>query len=351
MPRHTPRAVAGMTLVELLVVVAILGMLAVTVLPNLAGADGQREVRIAAGAVSSQLTRGPSLAIEQRRSAGVWLEPLAANPAACIDVFSAIVPTPYRGDSFDAAFEVAPNPFGVQADLVPSPNSAAVASLATLGDFSASGNLIQFNDSGPLFEIRAGGTSSPYVALLRNLSGQSASNTIWPAPDPATHPFAIFRLPTRMGQPLVLSGGAAIDLAWSGMGTTRFSSAPLQGDDSNLWSRDSNFVPGSKIVILFDSAGSASELCYVAISSGQTRRLPITGPVYLLVGRLDRCGLPFLATPTKQNPGANWQYPDSFWVGIDPQSGIVKVTEVVPNSTTCLQSQGYIRTGLTAVRL
>ena len=342
MPRSMPRAAAGMTLVELLVVVAIIGLLAVTVLPNLAGADGQREVRNAAGAVSSQLSRGPALAIEQRRSAGVWLQPLDADPAACIDLFSAVVPTPYRGDTFAAAFEVTPDSSGNGAVLTPSPGPADIALLATLGDFSASGNLIQFNDSGPLFEIRAGG-ASPYVALLRNLSGQSASNTIWPAPGPATHPFAIFRLPIRMGQPLVLSGGAAIDLAWSGMGTSRFSNATLQGDDLNLWSRDANFVPGCKVVILFDSAGTASELCFIAISSGQTRRLPITGPVYLLVGRLDRCGLP--------SPGANWQSSDSFWIGIDPQSGIVKVTEVVPNSTTCLQSQQYIRTGLTAVRL
>ena len=87
MPLSMPRAAAGMTLVELLVVVAIIGLLAVTVLPNLAGADGQREVRNAAGAVSSQLSRGPALAIEQRRSAGLWLEPLASNPWACIDLY------------------------------------------------------------------------------------------------------------------------------------------------------------------------------------------------------------------------------------------------------------------------
>ena len=62
-----------MSLIELLVVVAIIGLLGVTVLPNLAGRNGQRETRLAAGAVSSQMMRGRSLAIEQRRQAGVWL--------------------------------------------------------------------------------------------------------------------------------------------------------------------------------------------------------------------------------------------------------------------------------------
>jgi len=107
MPRRNSLTAPGMTLVELLVVVAIIGLLAVTVLPNLAGTDGQREVRLAAGTVSSQLTRGPALAIEQRRSAGIWLEPVASNGWACIDLYSAVVPPPYRGDSFNAAFEAA----------------------------------------------------------------------------------------------------------------------------------------------------------------------------------------------------------------------------------------------------
>jgi prepilin-type N-terminal cleavage/methylation domain-containing protein len=361
MTRSNPRGVAGMTLVELLVVVAIIGLLAATVLPNLAGADGQREVRLAAATVSSQLTRGPALAIEQRRSAGIWLEPLASNGWACIDVYSAVVPPPYRGDSFNAAFEVEPQLTRLNLNE-PGKNDPRriweawnwavlnpvgdIQSLATLADLSQPGNLIQFNDGGLLCEIRAGGNAGAYFALLRTLSGQSASNTIWPPPPPAAHPFEIHRLPTRLGQPLVLGGGAAIDLYWSGMGNIVFATEQLYTNSGG----HSSTPP--RIALLCDAAGGFSELCFIASSSGfQTARIPVTGPVYLLVGRIDRCGQAQVATPTKQSPGANWQAPDAFWIGIDPQSGIVKVTEVKPNAANVLDSQEYIRAGLTAVRL
>ena len=348
MPRSQPRAAAGMTLVELLVVVAILGLLAVTVLPNLAGADGEREVRNAAGVVSSQLSRGPSLAIEQRRSAGLWLEPLASNPWACIDLYSAVVPPAYRGDSFDAAFQVVPsanNP--LIADLTASPPAAAASlqppGASVLGNFTQPGNLIQLGDSGPMFDIVFNGGG--WKASLRTAAGQSPANTIWPAPPPAAHPFAIHRLPMRLGQPIVLGGGAAIDLYWSGMGNALFS-------QDTRYNAAGNASSPPRIALLCDSAGSFSELCFIASLSGlQTARIPVTAPVYLLVGRLDRCGQAFQQTPTKQSPGANWQSPDSFWIGIDPQSGIVKVTEVKPRAVSPLDSQEYIRAGLTAVRL
>lgn len=336
-----------MTLVELLVVVAILGLLAVTVLPNLAGADGQREVRSAAGAVSSQLSRGPALAIEQRRSAGLWLEPLASNPWACIDLYSAVVPPAYRGDSFDAVFQVVPSgSTPLVADLTPSPPTGTASlqppGASVLGNFTQPGNLVQFGDSGPLFDIVFNGG---WKASLRTAVGQTPANTIWPAAPPAAHPFAIHRLPMRLGQPIVLAGGAAIDLFWSGMGNALFS-------QDNRYNAAGNATSPPKIALLCDSAGSFSELCFIASRPGlQSARIPVTGPVYLLVGRLDRCGQAYQQTPTKQSPGANWQSPDSFWLGIDPQSGIVKVTEVKPRAISPLDSQEYIRAGLTAVRL
>ena len=87
------------------------------------------------------------------------------------------------------------------------------------------------------------------------------------------------------------------------------------------------------------------------LGQGTTNRLQVTSPLFLLVGRVDRCGLAYSASPTKASPGANWQYPESFWIGIDTQSGIVRVVEVKPNQTDAVSSQEYVRAGLSAVRL
>jgi hypothetical protein len=201
---------------------------------------------------------------------------------------------------------------------------------------------VQFGDSGPLFDIVFNGG---WKASLRTAGGQTPANTIWPARPPAAHPFAIHRLPMRLGQPLVLAGGAAIDLYWSGMGNTLFSA-----DSRYMNAGDATTPP--KIALLCDPAGGFSELCFIAPNPTlQTARISVIAPVYLLVGRADRCGQADQATPTNQNPGANWQSPDAFWIGIDPQSGIVKVTEVKPNAVNVIDSQEYIRAGLTAVRL
>lgn len=367
--RRNPRA--GMTLVELLVVVAILGILAVAVLPNLAGREGSRAVRLAAANVSAQFAKSQSIAIARSTTYGIWIDSLPNNPAACIDVYFSDVPSPYRGDTFDAQFVVTPVGSG-SAALTGSSSagpSVCIASLSSpaFGHFINPGNLIQFNDSGPFFDFRQ--TTTGWIAALRPTTNQTASNTLWPAPSPAAHSFAIHRLPTRAGQPLTLSAGAAIDIVWSGVGTQRFGTGILLGDGNATpgttaddWLLDPDYAAAinppatanpATIIGLFDAAGSFTEVCYVANSPtpATTTRLSVQGPLYLLVGRLDRCGLPYNPSPTENNPGANWQYPDCFWIAIDPKTGVIKTAEVVPNSVTARQSQGYVRAGLATSKL
>ena len=363
----------GMTLVELLVVVAILGLLSVVVLPNLAGKEGTRALRLAAGNVSAQFAKSQSLAISRRSIYGIWLQPLPTNSAACIDLYFSDVPDPYRGDTFDAKFTVAPAASGSNATLTGSSSSGSTVCVASLSgtafaNFTNPGNLVQFNDCGPFYDFLLSGT---WTARLRTTTSQTPTNTLWPAPPPAAHRFAIYRLPTRPGQPLTLPAGTAIDMVWSGIGTQRFGTRPTPGGSADLlgdgsstpqttddWRSDPEYLQASvpetlgsaakpgAVVPLFDASGALAEMCYIATAPASTARFPVQGPLYLLIGRVDRCGLPYNPAPTDSNPGANWQYSDSFWIAIDPKTGVIKTAEVVPNSATARDSQRFIRAGL-----
>jgi prepilin-type N-terminal cleavage/methylation domain-containing protein len=360
---------AGMTLVELLVVVAILGLLSVAVLPNLAGREGSRAVRLAASNASAQFAKSQSSAIARKKMVGIWLNPLPNNSAACIDLYFADVPDSYRGDTFNAKFTVSPTASTFLSGTLTSVPIGSAASLGSpgFGNFANPGNLIQFNDVGPFFDFCLIGGS--WIASLRSTSSQTPANTLWPAPAPAAHRFAIHRLPTRAGQPLTLPVGAAIDVAWSGVGSQRFGTGILLGDGNTTpgnanddWLIDPDYAAAinppataspATIIALFDAAGSFAEMCYVANSPtpATTTRFSVQGPLYLLVGRVDRCGLPYNPAPTDSSPGANWQYPDSFWIAIDPRTGVIKTAEVSPNSVTARASQAFIRAGLATAKL
>jgi len=144
-------------------------------------------------------------------------------------------------------------------------------------------------------------------------------------------------------------------MVWSGIGTQRFGAAAIGGDAG--WTFDPDYfnasIPGNPgtVVPLFDASGALAEMCYIATAPASTARFPVLGPLYLLIGRVDRCGLGYNAAPTDSNPGANWQYSDSFWIAIDPKTGVIKTAEVVPNSVTARDSQGFIRAGLATGKL
>ena len=46
--------------------------------------------------------------------------------------------------------------------------------------------------------------------------------------------------------------------------------------------------------------------------------------------------------------GANWQYPDSIWIAIDPLTGAVRTAECATNSTSVTDSQAWVRKALLA---
>ena len=309
---------AGMTLVELLVVVAILGLLAVTVLPSLSTSAEARRTREAARIVSSYIAKAQSRAIGRTEWAGFWLTTPVSNPSAnfSMDFYLADVPAVYRGDS--TATTVSGSQSGALYILTSGSLTGSVAS--TIGD------LVRFNGQPPWFAYQNATT----IGLRNgNASSENANqttlNTPWPAAN-TSHRFEILRQPIRAGSPLTIADGRCIDLRWSGYG----------GSDLATYS-PFGMSPRS-IAVLFDGTGSLRQLFY------NNNRVIISGPVFLLVGRTDRAGNNFASlSATDDSLGANWQYSDSFWIAIDPLSGVAKTAECSPNPANVFASQSFIR--------
>lgn len=332
----------GMTLIELLVVVSILGLLSVTVLPAFSSGESVRAGRRAAAAVSSLVAQSQATALGRAPAAGVWIEPLSA--VAAIDLSIAQRPEPYRGDTFTAAVSLTPplspaDPVRLTfsrggADVAQMTALHAALSAPGIGPrpLVSDGDLIQIGHGADLFSLAcdASHTGSGFQARLRPEAGQTPANTLWPTPSLAGgsttwHSFTIHRKPAPMGALESLGNGMAIDLAWSGVGTERFGPAPLAGDDG--YPPLAGYNPGQALALMFDSAGAVAEVMFLntALSGARAEAsVPVRGPILLLVGRIDRCGLPYNPAPTEANPGANWQYADSMWIAIDPKTGLAR---------------------------
>lgn len=343
---------AGMSLVELLVVIAIIGVLAVTVLPNLSSTSDSRRSREAVRSITSFIARAQSRAIGQNHWRGVMaLAPSTASFGATELVF-ADVPPSYRGDIATATLTIPPVP-GLTAVTTTLTATASVESLATLLlQGGTSGDLIRFQSRDPWYEIDSGdvpvpaltGTSVRFRLRAQRSDpndgedlGQRLNNTPWPALG-VSMPFEIQRQPQPSGMPFSLADGRVIDFRWSGVGPERV------GQDATTYRRFvrgagvlANETPPRRLAVLFDSTGRMRQLLLtIGAANGtdlETIRLPVTGTVFLLVGRGDRAGSVYATLSSSDDTlGANWQYADSTWVAIDPATGIVRAAECVPDA-------------------
>lgn len=318
-----PHRRAGMTLVELLVVVAIIGLLAVTVLPNVATTTENRRSREAARVTSSFFAKAQSRAIGRPEWAGVTVVPTNANVLYAIDLFQANVPQVYRGESYTATATLS----GVSWTRSVSYSDGGIPAARSV----KRSDLIRFDGRGPWYELTAdGGTGVQFrgtpggVVAANELTGQSERNTPWPTMD-IPHTFEILRQPVRNGSAFTIPDGRCVDLAWSGFGNSSYSRFVNAGTPVT--------VPA--VTLLFDATGRVRQI-FTQNAAG-ANRVTVTGPVFFLVGRVDRANndptLPSTYDGTDDTKGFNWQYGDSYWIVIDPASGIVRTAECLPVKT------------------
>jgi len=320
---------AGFTLMELLVVVAILSLLSVIVLPNISGSVNSRRYRDVARNVSAFIARCQSRAIGAREQKGVMFQPLAANTAASIDLYFADTPDVYAGETTASVATLG----SLSGTTVPITFDVATQDRLSIPRFTTDGDTIQFGGSGPKFKF----LPSVGAVTMWYEDNQNTRNTAWPRNPPSGYgglPFKIWRQPTRgTGGALQIPKGVCIDLAASCLGTVPFSAFMTTNTADNT------------ISIMFDSTGKPSEI----VHSGGLRT-SVSAPIFLLVGEADLAGNAYdpeasgaAGTPPTDRGGANWQYGDCVWLCIDNNSGVVKSGPVAGRTTSLLASQRYVR--------
>lgn len=172
-------------------------------------------------------------------------------------------------------------------------------------------------------------------------------------------PFAIHRPNVRSPTPpLSVPEGYAIDVSWSSIGSQLFHNSVDVRLGQGTMTLLPDFLANQPVQFIFQSDGSLKKVVYKAFLSGfgggqgaaVEKSIDLPADIFLLVGRADRVGLPYVANPTESTPGANWQYPDSRWVKISHQTGKTLIADPVLDVNNVYDSQGYARADVAAVR-
>ena len=348
---HSPYQRRGMTLVELMVVVLILGLLAVTVLPNLANSADSRKIREAARAVSSFVAASQSQAISGRSGGGIRIDVRVLGDDmdrtkvqhyAALDVGMVMIPQPYCGDDPGSVVTVVPDSLDsskaaltFSGGISDSPLTDAENKLLRYLRIRFGGSRIEF-----MFEPTLGtATGTVYMqdgsgpSNLPNLN-QTIDNTSWPPSSPlppqGAVSYEITAGPLRNGNAsLTLGDGVAIDMTYSYIGT------------NPIFVLNSSVDIDSAVHVLFDSAGVPTSW----ISDGLKK--PFSETLFLLINSVEAI----------QN-NTSLTEPGGYWVAIDPRGGVPKVAEVKPQAAPVewvdtpeilkkiRDSQEYIRKGL-----
>ena len=337
----SPQKFSGMTLVELMVVVAILGILAVTVIPNISGSLDRARAKDAVRGFSSFVARSQSRSFGASEPRGFTIQPIVtasdvegSMTALSLELFLANVPAAYSGESLSSVVSVVVDPddprngtltftaSGIQ-------DTSTVTRLSNAG-FCREGDSIQFGGLGPWFKL-----IPPTTVSMWSEKNQTPYNTVLPRGQKI--PFKIQRQPANatVGT-FQFIGNTGIDLRYSMLGSRFF------GDFVNF-----NYP----ITILFDAAGRPFEM----VHSGGIRE-SLSEPLFFLVGLTLLAGntpaaVDDMATSIEpeDRTGANWQYSDSVWMMVDHQSGARRsATSSAREGNKALRDGGSINSAVRA---
>jgi type II secretory pathway pseudopilin PulG len=163
--------------------------------------------------------------------------------------------------------------------------------------------------------------------------------------------------------PISLPDGFGIDLAWSSFGDRLLaqpgalvdaSGTPLAGVGTMIGV--DGLLSHHPVMVMLSDKGGVQSLYFHrrqvigGFASIVEDRIDDPVDVYLLVGRLDRAGRLYTPFPSEQNPGANWQYPDSRWIRISRVNGEFLISDPLPGAADVRSSQQYSRLGISTTR-
>jgi prepilin-type N-terminal cleavage/methylation domain-containing protein len=303
-PSHCARQ--AMTLVELLVVLAILGLLGVAVSPLIQSRDDQQTFRNAADTLSLHFADAASRSIGETSESGIWLEGSQSNSAVVVDLaFARTTVT---------------EPATIQIASINSSDEPPTATLANpLPSSPAAGSPVRFLESTSLYRVK----TDSQIEMLPN---HNLNNDAFP-PTGVQLVYQMTQPPKRKNsfRARRLAGDACIDLGWSSVGID------LDGLESGVQAAN-NYAAlqeYSKAALLFDSLGRPSTAWLYKSSDNKWMRLTLgnADPLVLLIGSATQVGATIVADPTEDNPGANIQNPYAVWLILDPKTGATSIVE------------------------
>jgi len=309
----------GMTLVELLVVVAIIGLLLAVSVPLLRPALASRKTSNAAQVLAGTFQQARMKSIQEGRSYGLMLVPYDTAPAVAVQLRmqksapvsvnpehirvvvrnGTIIPCRFNAGNaeWDVLIGAHPDRVAVEKLLVP-------------------GAMIQFNRIGRWFTIGTGFTlAEPYDNL--NLPIDPIPNA--PTSKDALE-YCITSGPTSTWTPqMVMPRGTIVDLAFSGGEAIDFEGNP-KDDGVGI---PPNFNPNDEVIVMFSPAGHV-DLLYV---NGRPKR--VNEMLYFCVGDWGR-QVDAMGNSLAEDKKSNLEVPATYWVTIHPKTGEVRIAENAP---------------------
>ena len=354
--RYAMSVRAGVTLVELLVVIFILLAITATAIPVVVPSLQERQMREASRLVTSYFAGARDQAMHRGRPVGVMIERFPGQSEMAFVLSEVEVPPPYAGDTTNARVTVkingvtgdgsgmaVPQPGKVVLEATPSPSGTLTPQLLRVGDVMIIGNQgHRYRIFGPTDpndverRITDPSVANPvgiWLELDLDVVYPAGGTAFW-APLPwsttpsAPQPYKIIRTPKKTSrQPLVLPEGLCIDLQFSGDDDEFFVATDF--DVSSAGKQDP-----TPVIVMFQPTGTVERIYHskdddpdpMVVKPVFKDHAP-AGAIHFLLGQREK--VPVDGTSTnKSEEDTNLLTLGNRWITIDPQTGLVRSSPV-----------------------